>query len=147
MKKRFDSVLKRIMYPSIAATTNMTLFSYAASYLVNDQFKEPKLLSYFFFTPGKKKANQPPIGGFLLHYLVGAGFAVAYQFVWKRFFKFPEWKDGLSYGALCSLVGMLTWKIVFATHQSPPRIQLKSYLFHLFIAHLIFGVTLSKTKK
>ena len=125
----------------------MTIFSYAASYLVKDQFKEPQLLSYFFFTPRKRKARQPPVGGFLLHYLVGMGFSSVYQLLWKRFIRLPAWQDGLSYGAAGSLFGILAWRITFATHPSPPNIRLRSYLFHLFIAHLIFGVTLSGTDK
>lgn len=147
MKKRFFSAWKRIIYPSTVATTMMTIFSYAASWLVNDQFKEPRLLSFFFFTPGKRKAHKPPVGGFVLHYLVGMGFTALYQFLWKRYFSFFWGKDGLIYGGLCSLMGMLTWRITFSTHPSPPNIRLKSYLFHLSVAHLIFGVTLTKTDR
>jgi len=137
--------VKKLSYPSVAATTAMTLFSYVVSYLFNTQFKEPKLLSYFFFTPGRKKSNTPPLGGYVLHYLVGAGFTIAYKFIWKKWFKLPTWRSGLAYGSVCSVAGMLSWKAVFATHSSPPDIKLKSYLFHLFLAHLVFGVVLSKT--
>lgn len=144
MKKPFPSDFKKIVYPALGGTSTMTLFSYLTSYLVNDQFKEPKLLSSLFFTPGKRKAHDPAVGGFVLHYLVGIVFSTAYQLFWKRFFRFPVWKDGLLFGTLCGLVGITIWRLTFAAHPSPPRIRLKPYLFHLYIAHLIFGVTLTR---
>ncbi|WPP50320.1 DUF6789 family protein [Catalinimonas niigatensis] len=141
------SLFKKIVYPALSATSTMTMFSYAVSYLVNDQFKEPKLLSSLFLSPGRQKANEPPVGGFLLHYLVGMIFATVYQLFWKHIFRFPKWKDGIIYGTVCGLIGMLTWKLTFTLHKSPPDIKLKSYLFHLLIAHLIFGVTLTWTER
>ena len=120
----------------------MTLFSYVASRLMNDQFREPRLLSHFFF-PAELQHRQPPTKGWLLHYLIGIGFSGAYQGLWKKYTRLPPTSDGLYYGSVCGLLGVAGWHRVFTTHPSPPKVNLKLYLAHLFAAHFVFGIALS----
>ena len=131
-------IIKKVLLPSTSATSAMTLFSYAVSNLTGQQFREPALLNHFF----NDTQQRPAARGWWLHYLVGLGFTVAYQ-PWKRFVQLPPTPDGLSYGALCGLIGILGWRITFATHPRPPRINRRGYLAHLVVAHLIFGLTLT----
>ena len=132
-------ITEKVLLPSTSATSAMTLFSYAVSNLTGQQFREPVLLNHFF----NNAQPRPAARGWWLHYLVGLGFALVYQLLWKRSFRLPPTSDGLSYGALCGLIGILGWRITFATHPRAPRINRRGYLTQLFVAHLIFGLTLT----
>ena len=142
MKNPATWTLRKILLPGVGATCAMTLFSYVTSRLMNDQFREPQLLAHFFF-PAEKLRGQPPTKGWLLHYLIGIGFSGAYQGLWKKHTRLPPTSDGLCYGSVCGLLGVAVWRLVFATHPLPPKVNLKLYLAHLFAAHFVFGITLS----
>ncbi|MFA0962711.1 hypothetical protein AB9P05_12990 [Roseivirga sp. BDSF3-8] len=139
-------ILKRIFLPGITATTAMTAFSYGASYVRKNTFKEPEHLNRLFVHPRQKKVNRPPIVGFLLHYFVGVWFSALYHSLWRRI-KSPSWTGGVAFGGLCGLLGAGVWKVTFAAHPKPPRINLSSYLLHIVIAHIIFGMFLEKTDR
>ena len=141
--KKSVGIIKKVLLPSTSATSAMTLFSYVVANLTGQQFREPVLLNHFF----NHKQQRPAARGWLLHYLVGIVFAVAYQLLWKRFLRLPPTPDGLSYGALCGLIGILGWRITFATHPRHPLTNRQGYLAHLFVAHLIFGLTLTYLSK
>ena len=136
-------IIEKVLLPSTSATSAMTLFSYVVSSLTGQQFREPVLLNHFFNDTQQRSAAR----GWWLHYLVGLSFALVYQLLWKRFVRLPPTPDGLSYGALGGLIGILGWRITFATHPRPPRTNRRGYLTQLFVAHLIFGLTLTYLNK
>jgi hypothetical protein len=147
MRKLAKGILKRIFLPGIAATTAMTAFSYGASYMSKNTFKEPEHLNRVFVSPRRNKVDKPPVVGFLLHYFVGIWFSALYHSLWRKRTKYTNWKDGVGFGTLCGLLGAGVWKITLASHPKPPRIEVSSYLRHLITAHMIFGYFLEVTDR
>jgi len=131
---------------SVAATSAMTLFSYAVSDQEQENFREPDLLATFLGRTCRigKEASLPI--GWASHYLIGAGFAVAYKLFLKNKNLTPAAKNGLLFGGAAGLVGILSWETLFQTHHAPPKTKKKGFYAQLMVAHLIFGATLSVFK-
>ncbi|MCF2446675.1 hypothetical protein L0657_22145 [Dyadobacter sp. CY345] len=131
---------------SLAATTAMTLFSYAVSDHEKENFREPDLLATFIGrTCGVgKEASQPM--GWASHYLIGAGFAIAYLLFFKNTNLKSSVKNGILFGGGAGLVGILSWETLFQTHSAPPRTNKKEFYAQLMVAHIIFATTLALFK-
>lgn len=148
----------KAIFSGIAGTTAMTAFSYGLSRAMNEQFREPELLSFLVkespivrLTGNYKKTDKTT--GFLLHYLSGASFAIGYEYLWKPAVKLPTVLKGAVYGVLAGLAGVAIWEIVIHLRTKPPRLDKGKYYTHLVLAHVVFGATtalastaMSKTK-
>lgn len=135
----FYTILQ-ILISSIAATSAMTLFSYAVSASARELYKEPVLLSYVLShlhleaTPSVKN-----ILAWVLHYIIGLGFVVAYHFLWVYNILELTWQIGILLGAISGIIGIITWFILFKMVAQKPNIDYNGYYLQLFAAHLIFG--------
>lgn len=137
------TTVKNTVLSAIAATSAMTLFSYIVSKKEEENFKEPRLLGDFIEKSfDTSKRTSKPLG-WALHYLTGIGFACAYKAFLRVGEKRPTTKNGLLYGALAAAAGVVTWGVLFKSHNNPPKTHREAFYVQLIIAHLIFGLTLS----
>lgn len=135
---------------SIAGTTAFTLVSYAASGLMHEDFKQPKLLGQIVDRSSNLNKKQSAFTGWLMHYLIGFGFTAAYQQIVERTNIKPNLKNGAMIGALSSIPAALSWYTTLDLHPRPPRNKNLSYFTELLLGHIIFGavcLAVMSTKK
>lgn len=140
--------LGKTLMAGIAATSTMTLYSYLVSMGKDENFKEPELLAElsedFLARPVKHLAL--PLG-WLTHYEVGMGLALALQAYWQKNNTKQSVLNGLLAGAVAGIGGILAWKLAFRLHPRQPVIPYERFYGQLLLAHMIYGVTLAKYKK
>ncbi|MDR7370206.1 hypothetical protein [Flavobacterium aquidurense] len=136
------NIILQILTASIAATSVMTLFSYAISASARELYKEPVLLTYILTALRLKiSKNLKTIYGWLLHYLIGLCFVIGYHFLWWNEFLEISWAASILLGVLSGIIGIISWIILFEIIPQKPNIDYKGYYTQLFVAHIIFGVT------
>lgn len=138
--------LLKIAGAALAGTTAMTMFSYGVSDTQNKQFREPeilaKLIRRLFHAQDKTTARAE---GWALHYVVGTGFAFAYDQLFKHRKLNPDFPTGIMLGATSGLIGIFAWNMALKIHPNPPKLELKRYLGHLLIAHILYGAVAAGT--
>lgn len=134
-------ILIQILIATIAATSAMTLFSYAVSASARELYKEPVLLTYVLSSLKVDVSPQTKTFlAWLLHYLIGLFFVLSYHFLWAHDVIEISWRAGLVLGAASGIVGILGWIILFKIVNQKPNIDFKGYYVQLFFAHIIFGL-------
>jgi len=137
-----DLPIIKILLATIGATSMMTLFSYIISGSFKELYKEPLLLKYLLKrTSIELSDNGKEILAWLIHYFIGLIFVVCYHFIWKLDLLEITLINGLLLGAICGIIGILGWMIMFKASGYKPNIDYKGYYFQLFFAHVIFGIT------
>ncbi|MFG4004083.1 hypothetical protein ACHRV1_20735 [Flavobacterium aquidurense] len=131
----------QLIIVSVAATSAMTLFSYAASASFRELYKEPVLLTFMLTRlnvelPAKSKATL----AWLLHYFIGFLFVVVYHVVWIKNILPVSFLVGFIFGFLSGVIGILGWMFMFKMSDHQPAIDFKGYYFQLLLAHIIFGL-------
>ncbi|TDO97040.1 hypothetical protein [Flavobacterium sp. 245] len=136
------STLLQILISSIAATSVMTLFSYAVSASAREVYKEPVLLTYILTALHLEiSPNFKTILGWFLHYLIGLFFVVGYHILWLNEFLEISWLASILLGVISGIIGIISWIILFEIIPQKPNIDFKGYYLQLFIAHIIFAIT------
>lgn len=131
-----------ILTASIFGTIIMTAFSYFISERFNELFKEPVLLnlvvaSFKIELEPKRKSYF----GWFVHFLIGVIFVIAYHLIWKYSDFDPTWFCGLIFGIISGFIGIVSWHFMFKMGENPPKIKFKEYYLQLFIAHILFALT------
>ncbi len=134
-------VILQILLASFVGTTIMTVFSYLVSIAAGKQFREPVLLNKLLdrwvnmhITPHRSNPM-----GWLLHYLVGVAFVLAYHLVWVYTAIGPSWYSAVVMGAISGIAGIGIWYVTFLMHSKPPKVHLFGFFSQLFFAHIFFG--------
>lgn len=132
-----------ILLATVAATSLMTAFSYMVSKAFRELYKEPLLLQYLMtrFKLGIK-GTMKVIAGWALHYFIELLFVLIFHFLWKADFVEITWLAGLIYGMIIGIIGIAGWVVMFKLSNYQPRIDFKGYYLQLFIAHMIFAITI-----
>ncbi|PIF34405.1 hypothetical protein CLU81_5045 [Flavobacterium sp. 9] len=132
----------QLLTVSIIATAAMTWFSYFMSKQFQELYKEPVLLS-FVLSKFKMKSSVKPEKtiGWLLHFLIGYLFVLAYHFLWVRDILPISILSALLLGAISGIIGIIGWMFIFKISNHQPHIDFKGYYLQLFFAHLIFAIT------
>jgi len=134
-------ILSQIVISSIAATSAMTLFSYVISASFRELYKEPVLLTYLLTKAHVQVSPQTKtVLAWILHYIIGLLFVIAYHFLWAYGILEFSWPIALLLGALSGIVGILGWVMMFKAAPQEPNIDFKGYYLQLFFAHVIFGI-------
>jgi len=134
-------IVVQIITSTIAATSVMTLFSYAVSASARELYKEPVLLGYILKVFGIEVKLPVRITlGWILHYLIGLTFVIAYHFLWTYKIFEMSWSTALLFGAISGIIGIISWIIMFASAPKKPDINLPGYYTQLFVAHVIFAI-------
>ncbi|MDA6070245.1 hypothetical protein NJT12_11510 [Flavobacterium sp. AC] len=136
----------QLIIVSIAATSAMTLFSYAASASFRELYKEPVLLTFMLTRlnielPAKSKATL----AWLLHYFIGFLFVLAYHLLWIKNILPVSFLSAFLLGFISGIIGILGWMIMFKMSNHQPPIDFKGYYFQLLLAHIIFGLVATAT--
>ncbi|HET6557930.1 MAG TPA: hypothetical protein VFG54_11490 [Prolixibacteraceae bacterium] len=132
-----------ILLATVAATSLMTAFSYLVSEAFRELYKEPLLLQYLMtrFNLGIKDTKKV-IAGWTLHYFIGLIFVLLFHFLWKEGFLEITWLTGVIYGAIIGIMGIAGWVVMFILSDYKPCIDFKGYYLQLFVAHMIFALTI-----
>ena len=135
-------IFLQVLIASIAATSAMTLFSYAISKSFRELYKEPVLLT---FVLSKFKLdlslNTKAILAWLVHYLIGLIFVVIYHILWYYNILDLSVFSAILLGALSGIIGIISWMFLFKITDYKPKIDFKGYYIQLFFAHVLFGLT------
>lgn len=132
-----------ILLATVAATSLMTAFSYTISEAFRELYKEPLLLQFLItrFNIGIK-GTMKVIAGWTLHYFIGLLFVLIFHFLWKSGLFEITWPAGLIYGVIIGVIGIGGWMVMFILSNYKPRIDFKGYYLQLFLAHVIFAMTI-----
>lgn len=125
-----------IVLIALAATAAMTAFSYALSFLLSFNFKEPEHLSVML----KRMPIHDKLAGWTVHYLAGLLFVVAYYLLWNNGVQ-PNLISALVIGLISGLVAILVWHLTLVVHPNPPRIRRIPFYLQLVPAHIVFALT------
>lgn len=137
----FHSILQ-VLLSSAAATTVMTLCSYAVSAAAREIYKEPLLLAYILKQLHLNiSSNAKHILGWILHYVIGLAFVAAYHLLWSHKILNVTILSSIMLGAASGILGIIGWIVLFKIVPQKPNIDYKGYYAQLFAVHIIFGVT------
>lgn len=129
-----------ILIASLAATALMSAFSYIVSAAFGALFKEPVLLDWVLRKSGLKAGGRWHAAlGWLLHFVFGLLFVLAYDVIWR--WKGVTLPNTLALGAIGGIVGIAGWMLLFRIPRERPRIPLRQYYLQLFLAHVVFAGT------
>ncbi|TDW52118.1 hypothetical protein EV144_101801 [Flavobacterium sp. 270] len=131
----------QLLIVSIIATAAMTSFSCFMSKQFQELYKEPVLLS---FVLSKLKmelsVKSEKILGWLLHFLIGFLFVLAYYVLWVKDILPISTLSALLLGAISGIIGIICWMFIFKMSNHQPHIDFKGYYLQLFFAHIIFAI-------
>lgn len=134
-------IFLQLVVVSIAATSSMTLFSYAVSENFRELYKEPVLLT-FVLTKAKVdlSSDSKTNLGWILHYVIGFLFVLSYHLLWHYDILPISPLTALLLGAVSGIIGIVGWMFMFKFTNHQPPIDFKGYYIQLFFAHVIFGL-------
>jgi hypothetical protein len=75
----------------------------------------------------------------MVHYGVGLGFVMAYHQLWKRSQTNELMKSSVVLGLASGILGASVWTAVLKLHPHAPHVDMKRFLPHLVVAHLVFA--------
>lgn len=134
--------LFEITIVSVAATSAMTLFSYIISAKFRELYKEPVLLTFLLTKTNLELPLQTKkVLAWLIHYAIGFIFVLAYQIIWVTPFLDISITSGFVLGCILGIIGIGGWMLLFKIADYKPKINFKGYYIQLFLAHIIFGLT------
>ena len=142
-----EQVILGLGMGTLVGTTLMTIFSYWVGRLRNMQFTEPVLLNRMLFRFGVLAEYQlkKNVAGWIIHYLIGLLFLIAYYFIWSETRFDPTLRTAFILGCISGLAGIFGWSILFRIQTVPPNIKVSEYYAQLFVAHIIFALTATAT--
>jgi len=129
-------MLFTLLFAWLVATTCMTGFSYLFSSLLNENFKEPQLLTDLL---GEVLHSKLPLWvGWVLHYATGILFlgVLILAFSFSTIEISILW--GILFGALLGGLGIFMWKGLYKIAQTDPPTQTRLFHLQLIIAHIFF---------
>ncbi|MBS7231648.1 hypothetical protein KHA90_11490 [Flavobacterium psychroterrae] len=131
----------QLLIVSIAATSAMTLFSYAASASFRELYKEPVLLTFMLTKLNiEVQPKTKVVLAWLLHYFIGLLFVLGYYYLWINNILPVSFLSGFLLGFVCGIIGIIGWMIMFKLSNHQPEIDFKGYYFQLLLAHIVFGL-------
>lgn len=136
--------ISQILTASIFATTAMTAFSYAFSYISKGNFKEPQLLNYLIdkLPNNESHISREHVVGWLIHFTIGVFFVLIFRLIVDLYAIDLSFQNGIIFGVLAGFSGCVVWGLAFALHPNPPAIKKALFYFQLIFAHIIFGVVM-----
>jgi hypothetical protein len=131
----------QILIVSIAATSAMTLFSYAVSARYREVYKEPILLSHLLT---QVKFDLPifskKILGWLLHFSIGFFFVLVYHLLWRYDILDLSAINVFILGIVSGLIGVFSWAVILKMIKYTFSIDFKGYYIQMFISRIVFAL-------
>ncbi len=75
----------------------------------------------------------------IVHFAIGALFAVVYCLLWHWNVFDINWKNSIWVGAVSGLIAIVIWRLIFKLHKNPPDINFEQYAIALVLSHISFG--------
>ena len=132
----------QILIVSLAATSAMTLFSYAISTKYRDEnYKEPLLLSQML---AQIKFNMPIVSkktlGWLLYFVIGFLFVLVYHLLWLYDILDFSVRSAFLLGITSGVIGVVSWIIMLKIAKCDLSKDFKGYYLQMFISRIIFAL-------
>ena len=131
---------KKVFTAGIIGTSAMTIFSYLVSVLMNENFREPEIMTILIKNILPVASQYAPYLAWSLHYFIGFIFV----FIYVRLLDHNKLKanieSGLLLGAISGIVGITGWYFTLKIHPELPVINPKHFFILLFFAHIILGI-------
>jgi hypothetical protein len=139
--------VKKVLLPSVTATSLMTLFSYLIAETENKNFSEPELLAKI----EKKKLDVSKQfalpAGWLTHYSIGILMTLFFDVTWQQSKIKSTFHRGIASGVLGGLMAIGSWRLLFAALPKRSAKFYKKFYVQLFFAHIIFSLTTTAVQK
>ncbi len=135
---------KTLVRTAVDATNYMTLYMKIVSEISKKQMRVIRILGRLLTNKthnekGIISNTQIKASGTFIHYSIGILFLYIYHLLWKNRITKPNLTGGLTLGFANGLIGIAAWYLYMNKHPHPPKIDRKSYLINLVIAHIIYG--------
>lgn len=133
----------KIILAGLFGTLVMTLFVTIVSISFKKPFHVVKTLSRMM-QRGDNRDSTARKGitfaiAVVVHYAIGVAFAYLYNFLLLERLMRLTWPHTILFGSLAGLIGIIGWRITFAIHPNPPKLNLTRYLLVIWIGHLLFA--------
>lgn len=131
----------QVLIVSFAATSAMTLFSYAISANYGEIYKEPVLLTHLL-TRLKFKLSiiSKKNLGWLLHFGMGFFFVLSYHFLWLYNILDVSVNSAFILGIISGAISIVCWAIMLKIAKYTFSIDFKGYYLQMFIGYIIFAL-------
>ena len=124
----------------LAGTLVMTILMYMAPAMGLPKMDIINMLGTMF-TPDRNAAR---VLGVLVHFMMGALFAVIYVLVWSLGVGGPTWFWGLVFGAVHGVIATVTMPAMTKMHPRPPQMDGgPRMMVGLIVGHLVFGLVVA----
>ena len=131
----------QILIVSIAATSAMTLFSYAISARYRENYKEPVLLSNLLVqVKFDLSVISKKIIGWLLHFGIGFFFVPVYHLLWLYDIIDLSAINAFLLFIVSGIIGVLSWAVMLKIAKYSFSINFKGYYIQMFISRVIFAL-------
>jgi H+/Cl- antiporter ClcA len=139
----------KIILSGLFGTLAMTLFVNLVAAIFKKPLHAVKILSRMLQrgdnTDSRQKKYIKYAIASVVHYSIGVGFAYVFSFLLQQQVIELKLSHAILFGSLAGLTGILGWRIVFAIHPNPPKLELSHYLLVIWLGHLIFAAGVFKT--
>jgi len=135
---------KKLVRTAVDATNYMTLYMKIVSEISKKQMRVIRILGRLLTNKTHNEKDlisntQIKASGTFIHYSIGVIFLYCYHHLWKNRLTKPNLTGGLTLGFTNGILAIAVWYLYMNLHPHPPKIDRKSYLINLVIAHIIFG--------
>ncbi|MBV9962717.1 MAG: hypothetical protein JO072_10755 [Parafilimonas sp.] len=140
-------ITKKVVLPSIAATSLMTLCSYVIAEQEKKNFSEPKLLAKIERRQLDVPKQMQLPAGWATHYGVGIIIATLFELYKNYFGAKPAFRHSIIFGISAGLLSIAAWQQLLKMLPQKQRSFYRKFYTQLFFAHLIFAGALTSTQK
>ena len=140
-------IAKKILLPSVVATSLMTLFSYLIAETEKKNFSEPELLAKI---EKKKLAVSKQFAlpaGWATHYIIGIIMTLFFDVTWKQLKIKTTLHRGITASVFGGLIAIVSWHILFTALPKHTHNYYMKFYTQLFIAHVLFALIVIAAQK
>ena len=139
---------KKVLLPSVVATSLMTLFSYLIAEKEKKNFSEPELLAKIEKKKlgGLSKQYALP-AGWITHYIVGLVMTEFFYITWQQLSIKSSLKRGMVSSLFGGTIAICAWRLLFTMLPKRSHNFYKKFYTQLFIAHIVFAFTVIANRK
>lgn len=128
------------IWSGIAGTVVMTALMYAAPLMGMPKMDMIGML-------GKMFTGNPSVAyplGTLIHFMMGALFAVVYAWLWSLGIGAGTWGWGIVYGLVHGAIAAMVMPMMIKMHPRPPEMQMGALaVLGILMGHAVFGLVVA----
>jgi len=124
----------------LAGTAVMTIMMYIAPRMGMPKMDMPRMLGTMFIS----KESTATALGMVIHFMMGAIFAVIYALLWNLGVGSATWWWGLIFGAVHGLIAAGMMPVILRMHPRPPEMSFGAVMIvGVLMAHLVYGLVVA----